>query len=95
MAKVVSRGQKNRLARKIREVRSRRAVVAADRGTIAAEIVLPEENSARTAAGLAALAAKGEVTLGAPNDPSAYPKLPRLMRRRSSSELLDEERGER
>jgi hypothetical protein len=45
--------------------------------------------------GLVALAKTGRLTLGADNDAAAYPKLSRLLKRRRSIELLDEERGVR
>ncbi len=97
MRTVGLRELKSRLAEYIREVRGgERSVVVADRGTVVAEIVPPGEISTRVAAtaGLAALAAKGAVTLGAPNDPSVYPELPPLLRPGRVGELLDEERGQ-
>jgi len=33
------------------------------------------------------------MTLGAPNNAAPYPALPRLLRRRRTAQLLDEERG--
>lgn len=87
---------KNRLAEYIREVRAGGAVAVTDRGTVVAEIVPPGEIAARAGlAGLEALAAKGEVRLGKPNDPAAYPTMPRFLRTRHAADLLDEERGER
>lgn len=38
---------------------------------------------------------KGDVTLGARNDPALYPGLPRLGKDGLATRLLDEERGER
>lgn len=97
MTTVGLRELKNRLAEYIRQVRAGGAVLVTDRGTVVAEIVPPGGAAVRAAAtpGLAALAAKGELTLGAPNDPSVYPELPPLLRPGRAAELLDEERGER
>lgn len=38
---------------------------------------------------------RGEVTLGGPNDPKLYRRMPRLLKRGELQRLLDEERGER
>jgi prevent-host-death family protein len=97
MKSVGLRELKNRLSEYVREVRSGEAVLVTDRGEVVAELVpprrSPEEKGIPSA--LAALAREGRVTLGLPNDPSAYPKLPRLLKRISSAELLDQERGEK
>ena len=46
-------------------------------------------------AAVVALAARGLLTLGAPNRPAAYPRLAPALRTRRSSSLLDAERGVR
>lgn len=42
--------------------------------------------------GLVTLARRGVITLGMPNNPAAYPALPRLLRQ-LAARLLDQERG--
>ena len=89
---------KNRLSEYIRQVRSGEAVLVTDRGVVVAELTAPGHASIDTSvpAGLAGLARRGLATLGAPDDSSPYPPLPRRRRRkRTAAELLDEERGER
>ena len=91
------RDLKNRLAEYVREVRSGESVLVTDRGEVVAELVPAGQAGARSGVppGLVALARSGRVTLGAQNDASAYPKLSRLLKRRRTAELLDEERGTR
>jgi prevent-host-death family protein len=95
MKTVGLRELKNRLAQYIREVRTGEGVLVTDRGEVVAEIVPPGQAATGVPSGLAALAKSGRLTLGADNDPAAYPKLPRLMKRRRAAELLEEERGVR
>lgn len=91
------RDLKNRLSEYVREVRSGEGVLVTDRGEVVAELVPPGQLTGGhgVPAGLAALAKTGRLTLGAENDPAAYPKLSRLLKRGRSAELLDEERGGR
>jgi len=56
-------------------------------GRSAAELTVP--------AGLAALAKRGLITVGAPNASAAYPALPSLLPQNRSAQLLEEERGGR
>jgi prevent-host-death family protein len=88
---------KNRLSEYVREVRAGEAVLVTDRGEVVAELVPPRHGSDQNGVSpdLAALVREGKVTLGLPNDPSAYPKMPRLSKKISSAELLDQERGDR
>jgi prevent-host-death family protein len=97
MKSVGLRELKNRLSEFVREVRSGEAVLVTDRGEVVAELVPPGESTRDSAIppALAALVKSGEVTLGATNDGSAYPKLRRLLRHSQSLELLDAERGTR
>jgi prevent-host-death family protein len=97
MKTVGLRELKNRLSEYVREVRSGEGVLVTDRGEVVAELVPPGQvkDSRAAASGLVALARSGRLTLGADNDAVAYPKLPRLLKRRRSAELLDEERGGR
>ena len=97
MKTVGLRELKNRLSEYVREVRSGEGVLVTDRGEVVAELVPPgHANDGRgVPSGLVALAKTGRLTLGADNDAAAYPKLSRLLKRRRSAELLDEERGRR
>jgi len=88
---------KNRLSESVREVRSGEGVLVTDRGEVVAELIRPGQGSDERGvpAGLVALARRGQVTLGGPSSSAAYPKLPRLLKRRRAAELLNEERGAR
>jgi hypothetical protein len=74
-------------------------VLVTDRGEVVAELLPPGQEQADSSApaGLLALAKRGLATLGNPNEPGLYPALPlsRRQRRRSSAQMLDEERGPR
>jgi antitoxin (DNA-binding transcriptional repressor) of toxin-antitoxin stability system len=96
MRTVGVRELKNRLSQYLRMVRHGEDLLVTDRGEVVAELRRP--GSHRTDYGhpvLEDLARKGAVRLGAPNDPSLYPALSRLLQRRQIAKLLDEERGER
>src|SRR5271157_3428883 len=97
MKSVGLRELKNRLSEYVREVRSGEGVLVTDRGEVVAELIPPGQggNEPGIAAGLVALARRGQVTLGAPNSSAMYPKLPRLLKRHRTTELLNEERGAR
>ena len=51
--------------------------------------------TARIPPKLLALARRGVLTLGLPNDPALYPRMPRALKRGTSQQLLDAERGSR
>ena len=97
MKAVGLRELKNRLSEYVRQVRSGEGVLVTDRGEVVAELNPPGQATAEHAvpSGLIALARRGLMTLGAPNDSAPYPALPRLLRRRRTAQLLDEERGSR
>ncbi|MBI4470638.1 MAG: type II toxin-antitoxin system prevent-host-death family antitoxin [Acidobacteria bacterium] len=97
MKTVGLRELKNRLSEYVRQVRSGEGVLVTDRGEVVAELSSPGQTTVddRIPSGLVALARKGAVTLGNPNDPKLYPVLPRLLRRGKARQLLDEERGSR
>ena len=78
-------------------LRSGEEILVTDRGAVVAELGPPGRASVNGAApaGLAELATRGLLTLGAPNDAATYPKLPRLLTPGRVTRLLDEERGRR
>ena len=89
------RDLKNRLSEYVREVRSGEAMLVTDRGEVVAELTPPGKvgNEPGVPWVLAALAKKGQLTLGTSNNAAVYPKLTRLLKRRQAAELLHEERG--
>lgn len=98
MKAVGLRELKNRLSAYVRLVRAGESIQVTDRGEVVAELCPPGRAAAgdETPSGLAELARKGLVTLGRPNDPSLYRKMPHVrLRGATSAELLDQERGER
>lgn len=97
MRTVGLRELKNRLSRYIRDVRSGHTVTVTDRGHVVAEIRPPGDVSPGTAIdpALARLVNRNLLILGAPNDPTLYPRLHRLLRHTTARQLLDADRGER
>ncbi len=98
MKAVGLRELKNRLSEYVRQVRAGESILVTDRGEVVAELGPPGRIAARPdlPPGLLEMARRGEVTLGGPNDPSAYPEMrPVRLRHRTVAELLDQERGER
>jgi prevent-host-death family protein len=96
MKSVGLRELKNRLSEYVREVRAGEGVLVTDRGEVVAELVPPGQRvDERVPSGLATLARRGQLTLGASNDPALYPMLRPLRARHRAAELLDEERGPR
>jgi len=77
MKSVGLRELKNRLSEYVREVRSGDAVLVTDRGEVVAEIIPPGQGRDERGipSGLVAMGRRGQVTLGAPNNPAVYPKL--------------------
>ncbi len=97
MKAVGLRELKNRLAEYIRQVRGGEVVLVTDRGEVVAEIRHPASRRSDEAIdeSLAALARRGLLTPGAPNDPSAYRQFEGPARAGLAARLLDEERGGR
>lgn len=97
MKKVGLRELKNRLSHYIRHVRAGRAVLVTDRGQVVAELLPPRAavSDANGRHGLAGLAGRGVVSLGARNHPKLYPPMPPRLARGELKRLLDQERGER
>jgi antitoxin (DNA-binding transcriptional repressor) of toxin-antitoxin stability system len=97
MKTVGIRELKNELSAHLRDVRQGETVLVTDRGHVIAEIAPPgyARSDPAVPAGLAALARRGLVSLGAGGKP-VYAALPRKHRGKASAlQLLDEERGER
>lgn len=96
MEKVEIRDLKNRLSHYLRQVRAGHPIQIVDRGEVVAELLPPSNGlPGNTGERLAEMARRGLVRLGAPNDRSLYPTLPRLVPPGTAKRLLDEERGER
>jgi prevent-host-death family protein len=95
MKTVGLRELKNRLSEYVREIRFGEGILVTDRGDVVAELVPPGHAAGEhgVPSGLAALARRGQLTLGAPNDAAAYPKLPRVLKPHRAARLLDAERG--
>jgi prevent-host-death family protein len=97
MKSVGLRELKNRLSEYVREVRSGESVLVTDRGEVVAELLpaghRPDDTGVPS--GLMALARRGQLTLGASNDATLYPKLSPILKRHRVAVLLDEERGTR
>lgn len=97
MKSVGVRELKNRLSEYLRDVRAGERVLVTDRGEVVAELAPPgHSHEPGVPAALLGLARRGLVTLGASGDTALYPALPRRRRRkRTASQLLDDERGTR
>lgn len=97
MKTVGLRELKNRLSEYVRHVRAGHRVLVTDRGQVVAELRPPGPpgDAPEAHSGLALLARRGSVTLGAPNTESLYPSLPQLRPPGTAQRLLDEARGER
>jgi prevent-host-death family protein len=95
MKSVGLRELKNRLSEYVREVRCGEAVLVTDRGEVVAELLPPGQggDDREMSWALVALARKGELTLGVPNQAALYPRFPRLLKRYHAAELLNKERG--
>jgi prevent-host-death family protein len=97
MKTVGIRELKNRLSTYVRHVQTGEAVAVTDRGEIVAELT-PPRRERDAAAGLAALAHKGELTPAEPckrrKREALYPELPRVSHGDRLAQLLDAERGE-
>lgn len=94
MRAVGIRELRNKLSHYVRLVEAGETVLVTDRGTVVAEL-RPAGATTPTAHGFDELARRGLATLGAPNDPSAYPRQEPLLPPGRVKALLDAERGER
>jgi prevent-host-death family protein len=97
MKTVGLRELKNRLSEYVRQVRQGHGIVVTDRGQVVAELLPPRPAVAapKGTRALAALARRGVLSVGAPNDPRLYPSLPKRLPRGRLERLLDEARGDR
>lgn len=97
MKAVGVRELKNRLSEYLRQVQEGERVFITDRGKVIAELRSAELEAVEPALdpGLAQLAKRGLLSLGAPNQPELYSKFRRVLARGRLSRLLDEERKER
>jgi prevent-host-death family protein len=93
MKTVGLRELKNRLSHYVRQARSGHEIRVTDRGEVVAEL-LPPRRGEGARRGLADLARRGLVTLGAANGPRLYPRMPRLLKPGELSRLIDDARGE-
>lgn len=87
---------KNRLSEYLRAVREGQRVLVTDRGRVVAELRAADATSLEQDLhpGLAQLARRGVVSVGAPNQSRLYPRLKRLLPLGKLKRLLAEERGE-
>jgi prevent-host-death family protein len=98
MRTVGIRELKNSLSEYLRRVRSGESVLVTDRGEIVAELTPPGRDSSDPSVppGLSALVRRGLATAGATANPGLYRHLPRKgLRKVTSAQLLNEERGSR
>jgi antitoxin (DNA-binding transcriptional repressor) of toxin-antitoxin stability system len=97
MGTVGLRELKNSLSEMVRRVRSGEEILVTDRGQVVAELRPPTPPGAAPELhpGLAALARRGALTLGAAHEPGLYPGMRPLAPAGLAARLLAEERGER
>lgn len=98
MKTVGVRELKNRLSEYLREVRRGEHLLVTDRGEVIAELSPPGQGTADASVpvGILALAKRGMLTLGSPDNGRSYPALPRSHRgKHRAAEMLDAERGNR
>jgi len=95
------RDLKNRFNEFVRLVETGEVVVVTDHGKVVAELrppsasVVDEVPHEVSHPGLLALARRGGVSVGGPNDPEGYPRLEPVGSPGLAKRLLDEERGDR
>lgn len=87
---------KDHLSEYVRLVRAGEELLVTDRGEVVAELRRADHSTvaAEVDPGLAALAGRGGLLIGAANEAALYPRLKRLMKAPSSLDLLTAERGE-
>jgi prevent-host-death family protein len=96
MSSVGLRELKNRLSEYVARAKGGEAVSITDRGRVVAELIPPKRHpkTGEPLVTLDDLRRKGILHGGGANHSSLYPAMPRILKR-SSSTLLDEERGSR
>lgn len=96
MKAVGIRELKNRLSEYVRMVRSGERVLVTDRGEVVAELRPPGSPAGSEAVSptMEAIAKRGHVTMGGPNESDLYPKRTQLLPNGMMERLLEEERGE-
>src|SRR5260370_6605567 len=97
MKSVGLRELKHGLGEYVRKVGSAEVVLGTDRGEVVAKLLPPGQGLDESGAlsGMMALVRKGQLTLGASNEATLYPKLSPLLKRHRAAVLLDAERGTR
>ena len=96
MRSVGVRELKNRLSEYLRLVKHGERVLVTEHGVVIAELRQPAlTESEERYAGLAALARSGAAGAVRENEPSAYPRMRRVMRPGEALDLLNELRGDR
>jgi antitoxin (DNA-binding transcriptional repressor) of toxin-antitoxin stability system len=96
MKAVGVRELKNRLSEYLRLVRNGETVLVTDRGAVIAELGPPGESRLQGASPLLdELMRRGNVTIGAPNDPDLYSAQTPVAKPGLAAELLDAERADR
>jgi antitoxin (DNA-binding transcriptional repressor) of toxin-antitoxin stability system len=96
MKAVGIRELKNRLSEYVRLVRSGERVLVTDRGEVVAELRPPGSpmESEAVHPTMEAVAKRGHVTIGGPNESDLYPQRPQLLPDGMTATLLEEERGD-
>ena len=96
MKAVGIRELKNRLSEYVRMVRSGEWVLVTDRGEVVAELRPPGSPTGSEVINptIEAIAKRGNVTIGGPNESDLYHKRPQLLPDGTAEILLDEERRE-
>lgn len=88
---------KNRLSHYVRQARAGHEIQVTDRGEVVAELLPPRAatNAGDAQRRLGELARRGLATVGGPNAPRLYRRMPRILAPGTARRLLDEERGQR
>ena len=78
----------------VRQVRAGHEIEVTDHGRVVAEL-RPTRRVTSGRNGLDDLVRQGLLSLGAPNAPALYPRMPRRLKRGELQRLMDKERGAR
>jgi prevent-host-death family protein len=97
MSEVGLRELKNQLSKYVKRARSGETVSITDRGEVVAELVPPDKlrRNGLPTTSLDELRRKGILYGDGKNAAGLYPAMPRALKHGTSSELLDEVRGDR